>query len=99
MAYIHCHNCDYSQDDFWSWRYNPIRRLLGEIRWLWIPRMIVIEYRVFSWVWLARCLRWRLTAPFRQRWWTYASWKRAIAKNGGRWPACPKCKQHRLRID
>ena len=29
MAYLHCHNCDWSQDDFWSKEggYNPIDHL------------------------------------------------------------------------
>ncbi len=26
--YLHCHNCDWSQDDFWDKSYNPIRYLL-----------------------------------------------------------------------
>jgi len=25
MSYLHCHNCGWSQDDFWSKSYNPIR--------------------------------------------------------------------------
>ena len=28
MAYLHCHDCDWQQDDFWSAQYNPIRSLL-----------------------------------------------------------------------
>ena len=24
MSYLHCHSCDFSQDDFWSESYNPI---------------------------------------------------------------------------
>lgn len=28
MAFVHCHSCDFSQDDFWSKSYNPIRILL-----------------------------------------------------------------------
>lgn len=28
MAYLHCHNCDWSQDDFWNLEgYNPIDHL------------------------------------------------------------------------
>ena len=27
--YLHCHNCDWSQDDFWDKSYNPIRYLLN----------------------------------------------------------------------
>ena len=29
MAYLHCHNCDWQQDDFWDKNYNPIRFLLN----------------------------------------------------------------------
>jgi hypothetical protein len=28
-AYVHCHNCDWGQDDFWSSDYNPVRFLLN----------------------------------------------------------------------
>ena len=28
--YLHCHACDWSQDDFWSESYNPIRHLLDD---------------------------------------------------------------------
>ena len=24
MAFLHCHSCDFSQDDFWTETYNPI---------------------------------------------------------------------------
>lgn len=24
MAYLHCHSCDFSQDDFWHKGYNPV---------------------------------------------------------------------------
>ena len=27
MAYLHCHNCDFSQDDFWDEHYNPVDSL------------------------------------------------------------------------
>lgn len=31
MAYLHCHNCDWEQDDFWDLEYyNPIRCLRDE---------------------------------------------------------------------
>ncbi len=29
MAYLHCHNCHWQQDDFWDEKYNPIRFLLN----------------------------------------------------------------------
>lgn len=28
MAYLHCNNCDFSQDDFWSESYNPMKSVL-----------------------------------------------------------------------
>jgi hypothetical protein len=28
-AYVHCHTCEWSQDDFWSKDYNPVRFLLN----------------------------------------------------------------------
>jgi hypothetical protein len=33
MAYLHCHNCGWAQDDFWSKEgYNPINHMLGEAK-------------------------------------------------------------------
>ena len=53
MAYAHCHNCDWAQDDFWNfgkgsywwiWAYNPFSLLLHHvIGWrhgYWRPRWI-----------------------------------------------------------
>lgn len=42
MAYVHCHNCNWQQDDFWSFRgYNPLRFFLkNDLPWLWKPRWI-----------------------------------------------------------
>jgi hypothetical protein len=28
MAYVHCHTCGWTQDDFWSKKYNPVRSIL-----------------------------------------------------------------------
>jgi hypothetical protein len=51
MAYVHCHTCDWSQDDFWDfrfylrhkgywwrWGYNPISCFLGYCREYWRPK-------------------------------------------------------------
>lgn len=27
MAFLHCHECDWEQDDFWDEHYNPIKSL------------------------------------------------------------------------
>jgi hypothetical protein len=97
--YIHCHSCPWEQDDFWTSSYNPFTVLMSDIKWLWFPKMVRTEKKEFSWVVLARCIYWRLSAPFTQKWWTHASWKKAIAANGGKWPACPKCGEHNLDTD
>lgn len=28
MAFVHCHDCGWEQDDFWSYSYNPLESLL-----------------------------------------------------------------------
>lgn len=43
MAYLHCNNCSWSQDDFYSRRYNPITKIWSDIKWLWIPKMIKLD--------------------------------------------------------
>jgi len=30
MAYLHCHSCEWSQDDFWTKRYNPLSLLIED---------------------------------------------------------------------
>jgi hypothetical protein len=40
MAYLHCHNCGWSQDDFWYKGYNPITKIWRNIKWLWKPTKI-----------------------------------------------------------
>ena len=89
--YVYCGCCSFSQDDFWTLKYNPFTQLMRDISWLWVPRMVETESRVFSWKWLAQCFVWRITAPFTQKWWTYSSWKKAVSKNGGKYPPCPRC--------
>lgn len=43
MAYLHCHCCDWSQDDFWSLKYNPLTTLWEDIKWLCKPRWFNLE--------------------------------------------------------
>lgn len=42
MSYLHCHTkgCGWSQDDFYSKRYNPFTKIWSDIRFFWKPRMI-----------------------------------------------------------
>ncbi len=58
MAYLHCHSCHWSQDDFWEWRikwakllnwkyrpfgYNPLSLVLEDIASYYKPRYIDFE--------------------------------------------------------
>jgi hypothetical protein len=55
MAYLHCHNCDWSQDDFWNWKwtykfwkfrpfgYNPVSLIFDDISDYWKPRRIGMD--------------------------------------------------------
>ena len=43
MAYVHCHSCGWSQDDFYPRRYNPATKIWDSIKWLWKPRTIEFE--------------------------------------------------------
>lgn len=43
MSYLHCHSCDWSQDDFYSRWYNPLTKIISDIKWLWRPRMICFD--------------------------------------------------------
>ena len=43
MAYIHCAKCDWLQDDFWSWKYNPLTKIWRDIKWLMIPKIIYLD--------------------------------------------------------
>ena len=53
MTYLHCHtkDCGWSQDDFYSMRYNPLTKIWSSIKWLIKPRNIgwdfgFVEYEV-----------------------------------------------------
>ncbi len=66
MAFLHCHNkkCGWSQDDFWSWGYNPLRSFIGAFfDYIW-PRIVIFDSvyakemnwkgnRRFSWLCIA----------------------------------------------
>ena len=58
MAYLHCHKCGWSQDDFWNWTiiwkyllkwksrpfgYNPLSMILEYIAEYWKPRYIGMD--------------------------------------------------------
>ena len=33
MAYLHCHNCEWEQDDFWEWKWSGLKQF-----WKWKSR-------------------------------------------------------------
>ena len=55
MAYLHCHTCNWSQDDFWEWEwtwrvwkfrpfgYNPISLFVDNIHAYGVPRYIEFD--------------------------------------------------------
>ena len=96
MAYVYCKKCGWQQDDFWNKTYNPLRFFVTNV----IPTYIMPHFYksdfsghirwYFSWITLFKEL-WRVINPMRyirQRWWTYNSWKKAVKRNGGKWPPC-----------
>lgn len=62
MAYLHCHACDWAQDDFWTRRYNPLTKFWDDIKWLWKPRFIAFDVGTFhdliGYTWVP-VLRWK----------------------------------------
>lgn len=105
MSYLHCHACEWEQDDFRTRSYNFRRYMLGRGGFAWSfiePRFWEFDPPCrtrFSWVvlWI-EILRW-IRRTWHMKWRTNRAWKSAIAKNGGKWPACPQCHQRRLDID
>ena len=95
--YLHCHSCNWEQDDFWSRHYNPLTVICSDVRWLGRPRMMELDRprRVFSWgLFLTRLVsRWKTFR--RQEWWTLASW-RAAEDDGA---VCPNCGARDFDID
>lgn len=101
MAFLHCHKCGWSQDDFWSWSYNPARYFFIEmVPWLYRPRFVYLDSwatgqkKIHSWALLVSKLFHAIKKLFVQRWWTEHSW--AMSKN--RW-RCPECHDLSLDVD
>jgi len=44
MAYLHCHSCDWSQDDFYTKSYNPLSKIWDDIKWTIKPRILSFDY-------------------------------------------------------
>lgn len=68
MSYLHCHNCEFSQDDFWDfrfakyaywhhWRYNPFSLFLSYFGTYWRPRRTKFDR------WIAKENGWSRSDP------------------------------------
>lgn len=93
MSFVHCHSCNWEQDDFWSWRYNPVRFFFTQDVPTWIkPEMVNLRRSyggsVFSWYVLFDQFRKWCRRVWTQKWWTYSAYRAAVdAGHGG----CPVC--------
>lgn len=43
MAYLHCHSCDWSQDDFYTKGYNFFTKMWDDFKWTCKPRVIKFD--------------------------------------------------------
>lgn len=90
MAFIHCNFCDWQQDDFWTRRYNPIRRFLTVLNDYWYPRIVHFDKResygdIFSWqVAILETLR-IIRNTHKMEWYTYRAWRESPMRG------CPRC--------
>ncbi len=67
MAYLHCHtkSCGWSQDDFWTRRYNPFTKLWSDIKWLIRPRIMEMDdWYVDDLIKYTNVLLWRFRVEF-----------------------------------
>uniref|UniRef100_A0A6M3K0Q7 Uncharacterized protein n=2 Tax=viral metagenome TaxID=1070528 RepID=A0A6M3K0Q7_9ZZZZ len=108
MAFLHCHNCDFSQDDFYSVDgYNPPDYLQSWNKGLCGDRIderftddaeFLREYGPIT-------LREVIAREYEKyargirsmKWVTWESFKEAWID--GKWPPCPKCGKNDLDID
>ena len=76
MAYLHCHNCDWGQDDFWDWKvewsrlhkwsyrpfgYNPLSLVLEDIAEYVRPRYVGLDsFHAEEMGWPNPIFSWRL---------------------------------------
>jgi len=100
MSYLHCHNCNWGQDDFWDLkRYNPIKVLIEDFRENIKPRRIEFDYTfaeenfgtrkpINSWRFLIFEIKRNIRKTINMKYWTYNSFMKAKEKGKAK---CPKC--------
>jgi len=106
MAYLHCHNCDWEQDDFYSKTYNPASSLTHWNDYLFGSRSNEIDRQFtddsgFLEEFGPLTIREVIARAFEKtaqdirnmKWLTYEQWKDEPNK------VCPKCGSSELDID
>lgn len=110
MAYLHCQNCKWEQDDFWTKHYNPGIVLRREIKEYLRPRIVhgdpvSGDGDIHSWQLIWKAIRRYLRVHWTMVWPTRESWLYSNT-SCGMWPGgeppfppgCPRC-SHSLYID
>ena len=106
MAYLHCHGCDWSQDDFWHKGYNPISLMWKDFwsnikprkvrfdKWFYIENKLKVKD--YTWSWWMIYWNWKrhFKRFFTQKVWTYKKWEK-VRKD---WK-CPECGSNNWDID
>lgn len=102
MAYLHCHNCDFLQDDFWDESYNPITYLENNYKKMLLEEDLdkVIQgdapyFPKTNREYVADLLEKAAKKVRRMVYPTYEDFKR---RGNNKW-ACPKCGEKALDID
>ena len=103
MAFAHCHRCAWSQDDFWSWRQNPITVFFRiYVPTYFKPHFMWVEtggaklnnfkrVKRHTWWLLVKAVWWMLVKIFTMHWWTYESWRKDYRRGYGMCPKCGNC--------
>lgn len=99
MSYLHCHNCGWQQDDYWSKGYNPIRFLQNFEEDILQPDIDAVVHwdKTNSTTYRQVVLAALEKATEKVKNMVYATREQYRAKNVKR--LCPVCEQHSLDED
>jgi len=88
--YLHCHSCNWSQDDFWEWKWKGLLSF-------WKFKSRPFGYNPFSLLLQHIAVYFEIKRIIKRikhmRWWTYNSW--LIETH----PVCPECGDNNFGID
>ena len=100
MAYLHCHSCDWSQDDFYNKSYNLWTKIKSDFKWLWKPRILEFDDGEvnfsprLSWNQLFREIIKDIKIYRKTKWKTREQWK--VERDTA---VCPDCGDRNFDID